>query len=136
MWVSVTFYSLLVYQLREAKLRVLSAEMADCIRGWSTTLLNSIGVLYLVGNFDGLSFQESGDTEMKQLGFPAGYPPTTSSRYEPATAIRQYSTGRSHVLGLADDGKVWYWARAEARQIKLSNVDMTDRNVVRVVAGE
>ncbi len=77
-----------------------------------------------------------GDTEMKQLVFPAGYPPTSKTRYEPSTAIRQYSTGRSHLLGLADDGKIWYWAQAEARRIKLSHVDMTDRNVVRVLAGE
>lgn len=120
----------------EAELRALSAEVADGNSGWSTTLLNSIGVLYLVGNFDGLTFHGTGDTEIKQLVFPAGYPPTTSSRYEPSTAIREFSTGRNHVLGLADDGKVWYWAQAEARQIKLSNVDMTARNVVRAVAGE
>lgn len=120
----------------EAELRALSAEIADGNSGWSTTLLNSIGVLYLVGNFNGLAFHETGDTDIKQLVFPAGYPPTTSSRYESSTAIREFSTGRNHVLGLADDGKVWYWAQAEARQIKLSSVSMTGRNVVRAVAGE
>lgn len=52
-----------------------------------------------------------------------------------STAIRQYSTGRSHVLGLADDGKVWSWVRNEARQIKLMHVDLTPSNVIRVVAG-
>lgn len=72
----------------------------------------------------------------KRLDFPPAYPPTTASRYEPCTAIRQFSTGRSHVLGLADDGSVWYWRRFIAMRIPLSDTDISQRNVTRVVAGE
>ena len=110
-------------------------SFTDHVRGWSTTILNSMGVLYLVGNFDGLSFHEISYAETKKLVFPPGYPPRTEARYEPSTAIRQYSTGRTHVLGLADDGKVWSWTQQEARQIKLLYIDLTESNVARVVAG-
>ena len=123
--------SLKKVNLLQARLR----SFADTVRGWSTTILNSNGVLYMVGSFDGLSFHQLGDIEMKQLDFPPGYPPMSKARYEPSTAIKQYSTGRTHVLGLADDGKVWSWTQKEARQIKLLNVDLTDNNVARVVAG-
>ncbi|MCJ1423642.1 hypothetical protein MMC29_001526 [Sticta canariensis] len=71
---------------------------------------------------------------IKRLDFPPAYPPTTSSRYEPSTAIQQFSTGRSHVLGLADDGSVWYWRRYTAMRIQLSDMDISERNVTRVVA--
>lgn len=73
---------------------------------------------------------------IKRLDFPPAYPPTTASRYEPSTAIQQFSTGRSHVLGLADDGSVWYWRRYTAMRIQLSDMDISERNVTRVVAGE
>lgn len=103
--------------------------------GWSTTILNSIGVLFLFGNFEGLTFSEAQDTGLKQLTFPEGYPPTTRTRYEPSTAIKQFSNGRNYVLGLADDGKVWYWSRREALQIKFFHVNLTETNVSRVVGG-
>ena len=43
------------------------------------------------------------------MRFPSAYPPTTERRYEPSTAIQQYSAGRSHVMGLADSGRIWVW---------------------------
>ena len=75
------------------------------------------------------------DRGLKRLTFPERYPPTAKTRYEPSTAIKQFSSGRNYVLGLADDGKVWYWARSEALQIKFLHVDLTETNVSRVVAG-
>ncbi|KAI4198451.1 MAG: hypothetical protein LQ346_002775 [Caloplaca aetnensis] len=55
--------------------------------------------------------------------------------YEPSTAIAQFSTGRKHILGLADDGKVWQWNEEKARLIKPLHVDVSGKNVTRVVAG-
>lgn len=55
--------------------------------------------------------------------------------YEPSTAVAQFSTGRKHVLGLADDGKAWQWNVEEARLIKPLHVDVGEKRVTRVVAG-
>ena len=91
--------------------------------------------MFLIGNFQGLTWDEAQDTALKKLTFPEGYPPTSKSRYEPCTAIKQFSNGRNHILGLADDGKIWYWARRGGLQIKFLHVDLTEKNVSRVVAG-
>ena len=78
---------------------------------------------------------EARGEDLKKLSFPPAYPPTTNERYEPSTAISQYSTGRSHVLGLADDGKIWMWTKETAFLVKPLHVDVEGRNVKRVVAG-
>lgn len=101
--------------------------------GWSTTILNSIGAIYMYGIFDGLRL--GGRADLRRLSFPPAYPTTTKTRYEPSTAIQQYSTGRSSVLGLSDDGKVWMWESIMGFQIKLAHVDMVGNKVDRVVAG-
>ena len=74
-------------------------------------------------------------SQAKRLTFPSAYPPSTKDRHEPSTAIHQYSTGRAHILGLSDDGKVWQWNNEEARLIKPLHVDVTQKVVTRVVAG-
>lgn len=71
----------------------------------------------------------------RQLTFPVAYPSTTRCVYEPSTAIAQFSTGRKHILGLADDGKVWQWNEEEARLIKPLHVDVSGKRVTRVTAG-
>ncbi|KAL6721722.1 hypothetical protein ACLMJK_000827 [Lecanora helva] len=78
------------------------------LRGWSTTFLNSIGAIYMLGCFNGERLSAE-DSRLRRLEFPAAYPQTTATRHEPSTAIKQYSSGRSSILGLADDGKVWMW---------------------------
>lgn len=103
-------------------------------RGWSTTILNSIGAIYMYGIFDGQ--RSSGRADLTRLSFPPAYLTTRETRYEPSTAIRQYSTGRSSVLGLSDDGKVWMWESIVGFQIKLAHVDMVGNKVDRVVAGK
>lgn len=92
-------------------------------------------MIYGFGIFNGAAIFEN-NVRIKKLSFPPAYPPTTASRYEPSTAIQQFSTGRSHVLGLADNGNVWYWRGYTAIKIELSNMDISEGNVTRVVAGE
>ncbi|KAL8654827.1 MAG: hypothetical protein Q9226_003285 [Calogaya cf. arnoldii] len=113
--------------------------------GWSTTLLNSIGNLYLCGGIDPSSafmtrsvHRDRGRNtvahQARKLKFPPAYPPTTKARYEPSTAISQFSTGRAHILGVSDDGKVWQWNSEEARLVKPLHVDVGAKVVTRVVA--
>ncbi len=79
--------------------------------------------------------RNSAGPQARQLTFPSAYPPTTKDCHEPSTAISQFSTGRAHILGLADDGKVWQWNTQEARLVKPLHVDVDEKNVTRVVAG-
>ena len=88
----------------------------------------------MYGIFDGR--RRGGHAGLRRLIFPPAYPTTTKARYESSTAIRQYSTGRSSVLGLSDDGKVWMWESVIGFQIKLAHVDMVENKVERVVAGK
>ena len=80
--------------------------------------------------------RSGGQAGLRRLSFPHAYPTTTRTRYESSTAIQQYSTGRSSVLGLADDGKVWMWESVLGFQIKLAHVDTVGNKVDRVVAGK
>ncbi|KAF2105082.1 hypothetical protein NA57DRAFT_30831 [Rhizodiscina lignyota] len=75
--------------------------------GWSTTLLNSKGILYNVGTLDGGNRAWT-DPILSPLKFPSGFPRPTE-RYDPYVAIRQFSSGRSHILGVADSGTIWSW---------------------------
>lgn len=90
----------------------------------------------MFGIFDGLRHINMRGSPLRRLGFPPGYPPTTKDRYEPSTAIKQFSTGRLSVLGLADDGKVWMWESDICFQVKSFHVDLIENKVERVVAGE
>ncbi|KAL9000280.1 MAG: hypothetical protein Q9169_000997 [Polycauliona sp. 2 TL-2023] len=105
--------------------------------GWSTTLLNSVGNVFLCGDIGPSSASRRDRTQAhaRKLTFPSAYPPTTKERHEPSTAISQFSTGRSHILGLADDGKVWQWDYEEARLVKPLHVNVAERVVTRVAAG-
>jgi SCF-associated factor 1 len=97
--------------------------------GWSTTILNSKGTLYSVGVLDGeRSF--GGSADPKALRFPAGYPesPAAAAYNEPTITIRQFSAGRSHILGLSDSGRIWSWHDFghAAVQIKFVNIDVNE----------
>ncbi|KAI7307420.1 hypothetical protein KC315_g13764 [Hortaea werneckii] len=90
--------------------------------GWSTTLLTARGGLYTVGALDGMQFNrrqrgapymQAAQTQPTGLRFPPGFAAQTAEREEPATAIRQFSAGRAHVLGLADAGGIWSWQDIE-----------------------
>ncbi|KAJ4359382.1 hypothetical protein N0V95_002212 [Ascochyta clinopodiicola] len=98
--------------------------------GWSTTLLTADGALHTAGVLDGQVTLASHE-RLAPLRFPAGYPSSAAgSQYqEPATTIRQFSAGRSHILGLSDDGKIWSWyhAKKAALQVKFAHVDMREQ---------
>lgn len=98
--------------------------------GWSTTLLNSIGQLYAVGVFNGLRFGHDSEERLRRLKFPPGWPQSGGGRYEPTTAIKQYSCGRTHVLGLSDSGKLWQWRsiKEPAMQIKFIHTDLLENS--------
>jgi SCF-associated factor 1 len=105
--------------------------------GWSTTLLTANGTLHTAGVLDGQVTLASHD-RMAPLQYPAGLPSAASGSqyYEPSTAIRQFSAGRSHILGLSDDGKIWSWyhAKKAALQVKFAHVELRERASVRSVA--
>ncbi|KAI9837336.1 MAG: hypothetical protein M1819_000410 [Sarea resinae] len=114
--------------------------------GWSTTLLNSNGALFTAGVLNGSSLwgaQRTTPAGLRVLTFPPGFPQITD-RYDPAIAIAHFSAGRSHVLGLSDSGKIWFWHNRDlpAFEIRLLHCDSYQEtpggktnNVRRVVAG-
>ncbi|KAF2646096.1 RCC1/BLIP-II [Massarina eburnea CBS 473.64] len=96
--------------------------------GWSTTVLTSSGTLYSAGRINGESNSQSGLTTLQALHFPAGYPASAASYNEPTIAIRQFSAGRSHILGLSDSGRIWSWGdKGKAGcNIKFLTVDINE----------
>ncbi|EGP90152.1 uncharacterized protein MYCGRDRAFT_69058 [Zymoseptoria tritici IPO323] len=87
--------------------------------GWSTTLLTAKGELYTVGVMDGLQsnqrrppYQQKTHTEPTALRYPVGMP-QPKDRYDPATAVKQFSSGRAHVLASSDSGRIWSWQNLE-----------------------
>jgi SCF-associated factor 1 len=118
--------------------------------GWSTSLLTSKGAIYSVGVMDGLQFNQPRAPGMQQakmdptpLRFPPGFAQPWE-RYDAATAIKQFSSGRGHVLGLSDSGRIWTWQNIDdaALHVKFVHHDTVEgerergRGVVhKVVAG-
>ncbi|KAK4505823.1 hypothetical protein PRZ48_003788 [Zasmidium cellare] len=99
--------------------------------GWSTTILTSKGALYSCGVMDGLQFNQRRPPYMQQpkkqptaLIFPVGMP-HPKDRYEPVTAIKQFSSGRSHILALSDSGRIWSWQDIELRGVHVKFVHHT-----------
>lgn len=103
-------------------------------------MLNSSGIIYIFGAFDVSlhPFRESIlSTAMRMLKFPEQYRQTTASRYDPRTAIRQFSAGRYHLLGLTDDGSVWSWTSDVGCLIRSpEGEEIPKRQATRVTAGE
>ncbi|KAH9877904.1 hypothetical protein J1614_003121 [Plenodomus biglobosus] len=97
--------------------------------GWSTTLLTAKGTLHTAGVLDGQRVYGSTD-RLRSLSFPAGYPTSSAdAQYtEPTVAIRQFSSGRSHVLALSDSGRIWSWynTKKPSLQVKFANLDIKE----------
>lgn len=98
--------------------------------GWSTTLLTARGALHTAGVLDGLVTSASNE-RMAPLVFPTAfmYSVNDPEAYEPSIAIRQFSAGRSHILGLSDNGKIWSWnhAKKAALQVKFAHVSLQEQ---------
>ena len=98
--------------------------------------MNSIGTIYAFGGFNqSRTVHNPINGELRKLLFPPSYPPTTNNRYEPGTAIRHFSAGRAHVLGLADNGNVWFWCKEIAFLVNPLNVALVEHEATRVVGG-
>ncbi|KAI4960225.1 hypothetical protein J4E86_001847 [Alternaria arbusti] len=97
--------------------------------GWSTTLLTSKGTLYTAGALDGQRILIASGS-LQPLRFPEGYPSNTSeAQYEePSVAIRQFSSGRAHILGLSDSGRIWSWydVKKPALQVKFATLQLNE----------
>ncbi|KAI9793113.1 MAG: hypothetical protein M1816_001011 [Peltula sp. TS41687] len=123
--------------------------------GWSTTVLTSKGDLYSTGMLDGQhrpqfvnSSQRGVHPTLELLRFLEVQP--EGQHRIPMTTIAQFSSGRSHVLGLSDTGTIWFWRNiaVPALEVRFLNTDMPqgdnsavsgdradDVRVTRVVAG-
>ncbi|KAL9095777.1 MAG: hypothetical protein Q9163_006491, partial [Psora crenata] len=89
----------------------------------------------MLGLFAAFVMPAYDSSQPRLLEFPPGYPATTKDRYEPSTAIKQFSTGRASVLGLSDDGKVWSWTGHTAVLVKSVHVDLEENKVLEVQSG-
>jgi SCF-associated factor 1 len=100
--------------------------------GWSTTILTSKGTLYTAGVLNGMVLGGGGpeDQQPAALRFPAGFPYNSAlaAYEEPTIAIRQFSAGRTHILGLSDSGRIWAWYNVNkpALHVKFFDVDITE----------
>jgi SCF-associated factor 1 len=75
--------------------------------GWSTCILNDEGDIFVAGELNGeVRSLGHANVHFRRLKFPAGFNTDGLHHY---TAIRQFSAGRSHVLGLSDSGRIWRW---------------------------
>jgi len=124
--------------------------------GWSTSMLTSKGALYTVGVVDGLQLtprrhmgqprpphEQSGMMAPTPLRYPPGFV-QPHLRYYPATAVKQFSSGRAHILALSDSGWIWSWQNLEhaALHVKFLSHDTLENGngngrgtIVKVVAG-
>jgi len=71
--------------------------------GWSTSILNNHGQIFIFGAMNGEILRRP-----LSLPFvnPLRYPPSNPPEHK---AIRQFSAGRQHLLGLSDSGRIWQW---------------------------
>jgi SCF-associated factor 1 len=75
--------------------------------GWSTSILSAQGKVYTTGVIDSADGRIIGEatTEFRQLEY------LTQS----TSAVRQFSSGRRHILALTDDSKIISWDRINAK---------------------
>jgi len=87
-------------------------------------------------------YQQAIHRTPETLSFPPGFKRLVD-HYDPSTAIRQFSAGRSHVLGLSDGGRIWSWNNIDSPgySVKFIDIDLTEEEtanttkVTKVVAG-
>lgn len=73
--------------------------------GWSTIILNDRGQIFIVGTMNGEILRRPvSNLSLNPLKYPHGF-----DSLQKHTAIRQFSAGRQHLLGLSDSGRIWQW---------------------------
>ncbi|KAF2238784.1 RCC1/BLIP-II [Viridothelium virens] len=89
----------------------------------STTVLTSQGILCSVGALE----EGNRNPAFRDLRFPPGFP-SPRERYDPATAIKQFSAGCNHILALSDSGKIWVWHDIDqaGSQVKFLDIDLLE----------
>lgn len=107
--------------------------------GWSTSLLSSKGEIWSVGVLDAADGRMLGKpvsyfTKLEYGHLPdEGYP--SIETFEP---IKQFSSGRRHLLGLDEAGNIWFWNQflERGRKIEFLSPDLIGgKKAIRVVAG-
>ena len=94
--------------------------------GWSTSLLSSKGEIWSVGVLDAANGRMHGKpvsifTKLEYGHLPdEGYP--SIETFEP---IKQFSSGRRHLLGLDEAGNVWFWNQILERGRKIEFLSPT-----------
>lgn len=86
--------------------------------GWSTSLLTSDGALRVSGVLDGGDIRQHTRTFATTLTYPSAFV-QPEQRYDPSTAVKQYSQGRSHLLALSDSRRIWSWRNADRAAINI-----------------
>lgn len=94
--------------------------------GWSYTLLTAKGALYTVGVLNGLQYRHRSHPSPHALQFPVELPRPEYS-YDSRTAMRQFSSGRGHILAVSDSGRIWSWSNIDHHAV---NVKFLDHNIV------
>lgn len=94
--------------------------------GWSTTFLTSAGTLHTTGVLDGQRTFGSRSAGLHALRFPEAFTFLSESHPAGTTTIRQFSSGRQHILAVSDSGRIWSWYHVHkpALQIKFMNLDL------------
>lgn len=120
-------YAIVSLRIVEAIL-VLAYYMLTVASGWSTTILTSKGTLHSVGVLNSMTVRQTRVHELCALRFPPGYTQPGDNRYNPYSAIRQFSSGRYHILGLSDSGSIWSWYNIgqPALHIKFLHFDVVE----------
>lgn len=96
--------------------------------GWSTVALTTKGELYVVGVIDGSSgWHEYSGPVPKPLTYPPGFV-SPGERHDPSTALKSFSAGRAHILGLSDTGRIWSWNNTAqpGLHIKFLTIDLNE----------
>ena len=88
--------------------------------GWSTTVLTSTGKLFTVGAMNGEIRPLHNNMAPSILEF---WPMESDCK------IRQFSAGRTHVLGLSDEGRLYGWFDVKEFGIELWTPDMTEEPI-------
>ena len=89
--------------------------------GWSTSILNDRGQIFIVGAMNGLIMRRpTPNLSLMPLKYPHDF-----ENDRKHTAIRQFSAGRQHLLGLSDSGRIWQWVdeALPAVHVKFHNME-------------